>query len=211
MQFKSSRMHEICALAPVIPALVVEDVRHARPLAEALVAGGLVAIEVTLRTPAALDVIRAMVDIPGCSIGAGTLVTPRDVQSAKAAGAVFGVSPGATDQLIAACEAEQLPLLPGASTTSEAMTLLEKGYDTLKFFPAEASGGVAALRSISAALPRISFCPSGGITPANAREYFSAARVVCVGGNWVAPADTIKAEHWTEIEALAREAVKLNS
>ncbi|MCX8952272.1 MULTISPECIES: bifunctional 4-hydroxy-2-oxoglutarate aldolase/2-dehydro-3-deoxy-phosphogluconate aldolase [unclassified Ruegeria] len=206
---KSQRTREICALAPIVPVLVVDDVAQARPLAEALVAGGLPALEVTLRTPAALDAIRAMAKVPGGVVGAGTLVTPEDVRAAKEAGAQFGVSPGATDALIAACEAEGLPLLPGAATASEAMALLEKGYDMLKFFPAEASGGAPALKAIGAPLPQISFCPTGGVSPSNARDYLSLSNVVCAGGSWVAPKQMVESGDWAGIETLAREASKL--
>ncbi|WP_413820390.1 bifunctional 4-hydroxy-2-oxoglutarate aldolase/2-dehydro-3-deoxy-phosphogluconate aldolase [Tateyamaria sp.] len=205
----ATRAREICALAPIVPVLVVEDVDHARPLAEALVAGGLPALEVTLRTPAALEVIAAMASVKGGVVGAGTLVTPDDVRAAKEAGAQFGVSPGATDALIAACEAEGLPLLPGAATASEAMALLERGYDMLKFFPAEASGGAPALKGIGAPLPQISFCPTGGVSMANANSYLSLSNVVCAGGSWVAPKDLVQAGDWTGIEALAAEAATL--
>ena len=139
---------EICRLAPVVPVLVIDDLAHAAPLAQALVAGGLPALEVTLRTPCALDAIRAMAEVPGGVVGAGTLLTPADVKAAKAAGAKFGVSPGATDRIIAACEDEGLPLLPGAATASEIMLLLEKGFTVQKFFPAEQAGGAAYLKSI---------------------------------------------------------------
>ncbi|MES0826025.1 bifunctional 4-hydroxy-2-oxoglutarate aldolase/2-dehydro-3-deoxy-phosphogluconate aldolase [Ruegeria sp. SCP11] len=206
---KTERTREICGLAPIVPVLVVDDASHARPLAEALVAGGLPALEVTLRTPAALDVIRAMAEVPGGVVGAGTLVTPEDVRAAKEAGAQFGVSPGATDTLIAACEAEGLPLLPGAATASEAMALLEKGYDMLKFFPAEASGGAPALKAIGAPLPQITFCPTGGVSPSNARDYLSLSNVVCAGGSWVAPKQMVVDGDWAGIEALARDAAKL--
>ncbi len=205
----SVRAREICELAPIVPVLVVDDVAHARPLAEALVAGGLPALEVTLRTPAALDVIAAMAQVEGGVVGAGTLVTPDDVKAAKAAGAHFGVSPGATDALIAACAAEELPLLPGAATASEAMALLEKGFDMLKFFPAEASGGAPALKAIGAPLPQISFCPTGGVSPGNADSYLSLPNVVCAGGSWVAPKDKVTAGDWAGIEALARDAAAL--
>ncbi|MEO0913189.1 MAG: bifunctional 4-hydroxy-2-oxoglutarate aldolase/2-dehydro-3-deoxy-phosphogluconate aldolase, partial [Pseudomonadota bacterium] len=181
----SRKNREICGLAPVIPVLVVQDAATARPLAEALVAGGLPALEVTLRTPAALDAIRAMADVPGGVVGAGTLVTPEDVKAAVAAGAKFGVSPGATDALIAACEAEGLPLLAGAATATEAMRMLEKGYDVLKFFPAEASGGAPALKAIGAPLPQIHFCPTGGVSLKNASDYLSLPNVLCAGGSWV--------------------------
>lgn len=206
---KSQHTREICRLAPIVPVLVVEDVQQARPLAEALVAGGLPALEVTLRTPAALDVIRAMSAVPGGVVGAGTLITPEDVRAAKEAGAQFGVSPGATDALIAACEAEGLPLLPGAATASEAMHLLEQGYDMLKFFPAEASGGAPALKSLSAPLPQISFCPTGGVSPKNAPDYLSLPNVVCAGGSWIAPKQLVMHGDWAGIEALARDASKL--
>ncbi|KIC43784.1 keto-deoxy-phosphogluconate aldolase [Ruegeria sp. ANG-S4] len=206
---KTQRTREICALAPIVPVLVVDDVAHARPLAQALVAGGLPALEVTLRTPAALDVIRAMSEVPGGVVGAGTLITPEDVRAAKEAGAQFGVSPGATDTLIAACEAEGLPLLPGAATATEAMALLEKGYDMLKFFPAEASGGAPSLKAIGAPLPQISFCPTGGVSPSNARDYLSLSNVICAGGSWVAPKAMVQSGDWAGIESLAREAANL--
>ncbi|WP_170372068.1 bifunctional 4-hydroxy-2-oxoglutarate aldolase/2-dehydro-3-deoxy-phosphogluconate aldolase [Ruegeria arenilitoris] len=209
MSAKTQRTREICALAPIVPVLVVDDAAHARPLAEALVVGGLPALEVTLRTPAALDAIRAMVQVPGGVVGAGTLVTPDDVRAAKEAGAQFGVSPGATDALIAACEAEGLPLLPGAATATEAMRLLEQGYDMLKFFPAEASGGAPALKAIGAPLPQITFCPTGGVSPANARDYLSLPNVICAGGSWVAPKQMVAQGDWAGIEALAREAAAL--
>ncbi|WP_299962488.1 bifunctional 4-hydroxy-2-oxoglutarate aldolase/2-dehydro-3-deoxy-phosphogluconate aldolase [uncultured Roseobacter sp.] len=207
----SKRAREICMLAPIVPVLVVEDGATAQPLAEALVAGGLPALEVTLRTPAALDAIAAMAKVPGGVVGAGTLVTPEDVKNAKAAGATFGVSPGATDKLIAACEAEGLPLLAGAATASEAMRLLERGYDMLKFFPAEASGGAPALKAIGAPLPQISFCPTGGVSPQNAQSYLDLPNVLCAGGSWVAPAAMVNAGNWSGIEALARDAATLKA
>lgn len=203
------KAREICALAPVVPVLVVRDVAHARLLAEALVAGGLPALEVTLRTPAALDAIREMAKVTGGVVGAGTLLTPADVKAAKAAGASFGVSPGATDRLLDACEAEGLPLLPGAATATEAMRLLERGYDMMKFFPAEASGGAPALKSLAGPLPQISFCPTGGVSPGNATDYLSLPNVVCVGGSWVAPDKLVADGAFDQIEALARDAAKL--
>jgi 2-dehydro-3-deoxyphosphogluconate aldolase/(4S)-4-hydroxy-2-oxoglutarate aldolase len=209
MQSRSTGTRALCELAPIIPVLVVDDVAHAIPLAQALVRGGLPVLEVTLRTPAALDVIAAMASVEGGHVGAGTLVTPQDVLDAKAAGATFGVSPGATDTLLDACEAADLPMLPGAATASEAMRLLERGYDMLKFFPAEASGGVPALKGIGAPLPQISFCPTGGINLANAPSYLGLSNVVCAGGSWVAPNDLVKAGKWDEIETLARAASQL--
>jgi len=209
-QETSARTLELCKLAPVIPVLVIEDVTKARPLAEALVAGGLPVLEVTLRTPAALEVIAEMAKVPGGVVGAGTVLTRADAEAAKAAGAQFAVSPGATDALLAACADLDLPLLPGAATATEAMALLEKGYTTAKFFPAEAAGGAPALKAIGGPLPQITFCPTGGVGPGNARDYLALKNTVCVGGSWVAPADKVASGDWAGIEALAREAAALN-
>jgi len=206
---RSTRAREICLLAPVIPVLVIDDLAHAMPLARALIAGGLPALEVTLRTPQALDAIRAMAEVPGGVVGAGTLLTPADVRAAKAAGAQFGVSPGATDRLIAACEDEGLPLLPGAATATEVMALLEWGFTVQKFFPAEASGGAPALKAIGAPIPQVSFCPTGGVSLANASDYLSLPNVLCAGGSWVAPKAALAAGDWDKVEALAREAAAL--
>ncbi len=210
-QDASRRTRDICALAPIVPVLVVDDASTAKALATALVAGGLPALEVTLRTPQALDAIRAMAAVPGGYVGAGTLVTPQDVRAAKEAGASFGVSPGATDELLAACEAEDLPLLPGAATASEAMRLLARGYDMLKFFPAEASGGAAALKAIGAPLPQITFCPTGGINAANAETYLALPNVLCAGGSWIAPKELVNAGRWDDIQSLAQAASRLGA
>ncbi len=206
---QSAKAREICALAPVVPVLVIHDLAHAKPLAQALVAGGLPALEVTLRTPAALDVIRAMAEVEGGVVGAGTLLTPADVKAAKAAGATFGVSPGATDRLLDACEEYDLPLLAGAATCSEVMALMERGYTVQKFFPAESNGGASALASIGAPLPQVSFCPTGGITLAKAPEYLKLKNVLCVGGSWVAPKALMQSGDWAGIEKLAAEAAAL--
>lgn len=200
---------KVCALAPVVPVLVIDDLASAALLAKALVAGGLPALEVTLRTSIALDAIRAMAEVPGGMVGAGTLLTPADVKAAKKAGARFGVSPGATDRIIGACEDEELPLLPGAVTATEVMILLEKGFTVQKFFPAEAVGGVSALRSLGQPIPQVKFCPTGGISLKNARDYLSLPNTLCVGGSWVAPKDKIASGDWAGIEALAREAAAL--
>jgi 2-dehydro-3-deoxyphosphogluconate aldolase/(4S)-4-hydroxy-2-oxoglutarate aldolase len=200
---------EICLKAPVVPVLVVEDVSTAQGLAKALVAGGLPALEVTLRTPCALDAIRAMADVDGGIVGAGTLLTPDDVKAAKAAGAKFGVSPGATAKLLEACAEYDLPLLPGAATATEVMTLLELGYTVQKFFPAEASGGAPALKSIGAPIPQVRFCPTGGISLKNARDYLNLSNVMCVGGSWVAPPAMVASRDWAGITALAAEAARL--
>jgi len=205
----STRAREYCAIAPIVPVLVVDSASHARPLAEALIAGGLPMLEVTLRTPAALDVIREMAAVKGGIVGAGTVLTLADVEAAKAAGAKFAVSPGATDALLAACEAANLPLLPGAATASEAMRLLERGYDMFKFFPAENIGGAPVLKALGAPLPQIAFCPTGGINPANALSYLALPNVLCAGGSWVAPKPLVQDGKWDEIQALAASASRL--
>ncbi len=201
----------ICQLAPVIPVLTVSDAGKAGRLAKALVDGGLPVLEVTLRTPAALEAIRAMTAVTGSVVGAGTLLAPEDVRAARRAGAAFGVSPGATERLLSAAEIEGLPIIPGSATASEAMRLLERGYDVQKFFPAEASGGVAALESLAAPLPRVRFCPTGGVGPGNARRYLALKNTVCVGGSWVAPDGLVSRGGWGEIEALAKEAAGLGN
>jgi 2-dehydro-3-deoxyphosphogluconate aldolase/(4S)-4-hydroxy-2-oxoglutarate aldolase len=206
---QSAAARKVCELAPIVPVIVVRDVAHAAPLAKALIAGGLPALEVTLRTPCALDAIRAMADIEGGMVGAGTLLTPADVKAAKAAGAKFGVSPGATERLVKACEDEGLPLLPGAATASEVMKLFEMGYDVLKFFPAEASGGAPAIKAIGAPIPQVSFCPTGGVSLKNANDYLSLPNVLCAGGSWVAPDNLVQSGDWAGIEALAAEAAAL--
>ncbi len=200
---------EMCRLAPVIPVLVIEDPEHARPLAAALVAGGLPMLEVTLRTPAALAAIRLMAEVPGGVVGAGTLLSAADVTAAKAAGARFGVSPGSTPALLDACEAADLPTLPGAATASEVMALLARGYTTAKFFPAGNIGGAPALKSLGAPLPQMAFCPTGGISPGNAAEYLALSNVLCVGGSWVAPKDLVQRGDWAGITALAAQAAQL--
>ena len=209
-QEASAAAAKVCLMAPVVPVLVVDDADIAAALAQALVAGGLPGLEVTLRTPAALDVIKEMATVPGGVVGAGTLLTPKDVENAKAAGATFGVSPGATDRLLDACEANDLPLLPGAATATEAMRLLERGYTVQKFFPAEANGGAPALKAIGAPIPQVKFCPTGGVSLKNAHDYLSLSNTLCVGGSWVAPKDLVDAQDWAAITALAAEAAALS-
>ncbi|MBP1807591.1 bifunctional 4-hydroxy-2-oxoglutarate aldolase/2-dehydro-3-deoxy-phosphogluconate aldolase [Rubellimicrobium aerolatum] len=199
----------VCALAPVIPVLVIDDAALAADLARALVAGGLPALEVTLRTPAALEAIREMSQVEGGVVGAGTLLTDKDVEAAKEAGATFGVSPGATRRLLDACEANDLPLLPGAATPSEAMYLLERGYSVQKFFPAESNGGVPTLKAWGAPIPQVRFCPTGGVSLQNAATYLALPNVLCVGGSWVAPAAMVRAGDWAGITRLAAEAAAL--
>ncbi|GHE37749.1 MULTISPECIES: bifunctional 4-hydroxy-2-oxoglutarate aldolase/2-dehydro-3-deoxy-phosphogluconate aldolase [Streptomyces] len=197
-------------LAPVLPVVVVDDAADAVPLARALVAGGLPAIEVTLRTPAALDAIRAVAEaVPDAVVGAGTVLTPAQVTRCVEAGARFLVSPGWTETLLAAMTASGVPFLPGVSTASEVVALLERGVTEMKFFPAEAAGGTAYLKSLAGPLPGVRFCPTGGIGPGTAPAYLALPNVGCVGGSWMVPADAVAAGDWARVERLAREAAAL--
>ena len=199
-------------LAPVVPVVVVEDAADAVPLARALVAGGLPAIEVTLRTPAALEAIREIArEVPGAVVGAGTVIRPGQVAEAVAAGSRFLVSPGWTDLLLEAMRASGVPFLPGVSTASEVVALLERGVREMKFFPAQAAGGTAYLKSLSGPLPQARFCPTGGIGPACAPDYLALPNVGCVGGSWMLPQDAVAARDWGRIEERARSAAGLNA
>lgn len=205
----SKQARDVCNLAPVIPVLTIPDASKAEGLARALVTGGLPALEVTLRTPAALDAIREMAKVDGGVVGAGTIITPDDVVAAKEAGALFGVSPGSSPRILDKAEEVGLPMLPGAVTATEIMALLDRGYTMLKFFPAEASGGAPALGAFAGPLPQASFCPTGGVGLSNVDDYLSLKNTVCVGGSWVAPANLIEQEDWAAIEKLASEAAAL--
>ncbi|MFE1440796.1 bifunctional 4-hydroxy-2-oxoglutarate aldolase/2-dehydro-3-deoxy-phosphogluconate aldolase [Streptomyces sp. NPDC058739] len=199
-------------LSPVLPVVVVDDVADAVPLARALVAGGLPAIEVTLRTPQAPEAIRAIAEeVPEAVVGAGTVLAPGQVMASVAAGARFLVSPGWTDALLTAMRGSGLPFLPGVSTASEVVALLERGVREMKFFPAQAAGGTAYLRSLSGPLPQARFCPTGGIGPALAPDYLALPNVGCVGGSWMLPTDAVAARDWPRIERLAREAAGLSA
>ena len=200
---------KICAAAPVIPVLTIDRIEDAQPLARALVAGGLPALEITLRTGVALEAIAAIAEVEGAMAGVGTLLTALQVKNAKDSGATFGVSPGATHTLISATNEFDLPLLPGAATATEAMSLLEQGFTFQKFFPAEAAGGASALRALAGPLPQITFCPTGGITPQNAKDYLALPNTLCVGGSWIAPKALIVAGAWDEITRIARRAAGL--
>ncbi|TMR06363.1 bifunctional 4-hydroxy-2-oxoglutarate aldolase/2-dehydro-3-deoxy-phosphogluconate aldolase [Actinomadura soli] len=197
-------------LAPVIPVVVLDDADAAVPLARALVGGGLPVIEVTLRTPAALAAItRIAAEVPDAVVGAGTVVRPEDAERSAAAGARFLVSPGCTPRLQAAMVASGLPFLPGVATASEAIALLEDGVTAMKFFPAEAAGGIACLRSLYGPLPQIRFCPTGGVGPGNAAEYLALENVGCVGGSWLTPADAVRDGDWDRVRTLAADASAL--
>lgn len=201
---------EVLALSPVLPVVTIDDARDAAPLARALRAGGLRAIEITLRTDAGLDAIRIIrAETPDIVVGAGTVLTAGLLERAIAAGAAFALSPGYTADLLAAAQAARVTFIPGVATASEIMRGLEFGLTHFKFFPAEQIGGAAALKSLGAPLPDARFCPTGGITLASAPEYLRLANVVCVGGSWIAPPDLIRAQRWAEIEANAAAAARL--
>ncbi|MFD7920585.1 bifunctional 4-hydroxy-2-oxoglutarate aldolase/2-dehydro-3-deoxy-phosphogluconate aldolase [Streptomyces sp. NPDC059740] len=200
----------VLGIAPVIPVVVLEDAADAVPLTRALVAGGLPAIEVTLRTAAALPAIeRIAAEVPDAVVGAGTVLTPEDVTACVEAGSRFLVSPGWSPRLLAALQGSGVPFLPGVSTTSEVVTLLEAGVREMKFFPAEAAGGAAYLKSLASPLPQARFCPTGGVTAASAPSYLALPNVGCVGGTWMLPADALAARDWDRVEKLAREASAL--
>ena len=194
---------------PVIPVIVIQRLEDAVPLAEALVSGGIKVLEVTLRTPVALQAMEAMAKVPGAIVGAGTLRTPQDVANARNAGCVFGVSPGYTDALASACKAEGLPLLPGVSTASEVMQANAAGFNFLKLFPAVAVGGVNLLKSLAGPFPDVAFCPTGGISLESAPQFLSLPNVKVCGGSWLTPQDAVDAKDWARITRLAAEASAL--
>ena len=196
----------IMRTAPVIPVIVIDDVAHAVPLAEALVAGGLRVLEVTLRTPAALDAIRAMKQVPGAIVGAGTVTNPKELDAALAAGSEFIVSPGLTEPLGKAAIASGVPFLPGIANAGDIMRGLDLGLERFKFFPAMAAGGLPALKALAAPFGNVRFCPTGGISVDNAAEWLAFDPVLCVGGSWVSPTG---APDKPAIEAMAREACGL--
>ena len=200
------RIDAILRAAPVVPVLAIDDLDDAVPLARALVDAGLPVLEVTLRTPVALDAIRRMRDVPGAIVGAGTVLTANDLAAVEAAGATFAISPGATDALYAAAKSSAIPFLPGIATASELMRGLEHGWTRFKFFPAEASGGIAALKGFSGPFPQVKFCPTGGIDAAKAPTYRALPNVLTVGGSWMVPGDALKAKDWARIALLARDA-----
>jgi 2-dehydro-3-deoxyphosphogluconate aldolase / (4S)-4-hydroxy-2-oxoglutarate aldolase len=196
--------------APIVPVMVIEDVKQAVPLARALVKGGLPVLEITLRTAAALDCIRAIVaEVEGAIVGSGTVLTAQQLKQSEKAGCVFAVSPGITPRLLKAAKDQKIVLLPASASASEAMVLFEHGYALQKFFPAEPSGGAPYLASLSSPLPQIRFCPTGGITPALAPSYLKLPNVITLGGSWMAPKNLVNAGQWDEMEKLSREAAAL--
>ena len=202
----------LASFGPVIPVIVIDRLADAVPMARALLAGGVRVLEVTLRTPVALAAIEAIARaMPDAVVGAGTVRTAADARAALDAGARFAVSPGCTECVAAACHDVGLVLLPGAATASEVMQAAELGFAFLKFFPAAAAGGPALLKALASPFPDITFCPTGGVAASNARDYLALANVAVVGGSWLTPADALRAQDWSRIEKLAREATALRS
>src|SRR5579864_6717129 len=203
-------LEDILRLAPVMPVVTIEDPAQAVPMARALVAGGIRAIEVTLRTEQALAALAAIAaEVPEAVAGVGTVLEPQQFEAARTAGAKFAVSPGATSALLEAARRSGLPYLPAVATASELMAALERGFTLCKFFPAEAAGGTDMLRSLAGPFPQVRFCPTGGVDPANAATYLALPNVVCVGGSWLTPRDALAAGDFARIERLAREAAAL--
>ena len=203
-------IRSILALGPVMPVIVIDDAADAVPLAEALLTGDINAIEVTLRTSAAVEAMEQIAkNVPDMVIGAGTVLDGEQAAQARDAGAVFAVSPGATESLIYGCEEAGITLLPGAATASEAMQLYEAGFDVQKFFPAVPAGGAPFLKALSSPLPQVSFCPTGGITEGSAHEFLSLPNVLCVGGSWIASQADIRDKNWDKITKAAKAASKL--
>ena len=201
---------KILSLGPVMPVIVIEQANQAIPLGKALLSGGIKTIEITLRTSAALDAIEQLAKhLPEIYVGAGTILTKENATQAKNSGAKFCVSPGTTSSIIDACNECNIPLLPGASTASEMLTLSEVGFSEIKFFPASAAGGTQFIKSLASPLPNLKFCPTGGISYETALEWLSLVNVSCVGGSWIAPAKDINNQNFAEITTRAKQATKL--
>lgn len=206
---RSSAIIELLAAARVIPVLTIERVEDAVPLARALVAGGVRTLEITLRTHAAVAAAKAIIaEVPDAIVAIGTILTPDELDQAAALGARFGVSPGATPELLDAAAKSDLPFLPGVATASEVMQAQARGFNTLKFFPAEQSGGIAMLRALAGPFPRTRFCPTGGIGAGNAAAWLAEPNVLAIGGSWLCPAAEVKAANWSAITARCTEAIK---
>jgi 2-dehydro-3-deoxyphosphogluconate aldolase/(4S)-4-hydroxy-2-oxoglutarate aldolase len=202
------RPHAVLTAGPVMPVMVIQNLEDAVPLAKALVAGGIKVLEITLRTPVALDAIRAISqEAEGAIVGAGTIANPKQLQAARDAGAVFAISPGITQNLLAAAKDGDIALIPGVATLSELMLGMDYALDHFKFFPAEAAGGIPMLKAIGGPFPQATFCPTGGISPDNYQAYLKLINVACVGGSWLAPADAVKTKNWAKVTALAQQAI----
>ncbi|MEQ1622795.1 MAG: bifunctional 4-hydroxy-2-oxoglutarate aldolase/2-dehydro-3-deoxy-phosphogluconate aldolase [Methylococcales bacterium] len=199
---------DVLHTSPVMPVMVIQNLDDAVPLAKALVAGGIRVLEITLRTPVALDAIRLISqEVKDAVVGVGTIITPEQLKAAEDAGAVFAISPGLTPTILAAAQKSGIALIPGISSISELMLGMEYGLDHFKFFPAEAAGGIPMLKSIAGPIPQVTFCPTGGISPENYQDYLKLSNVACVGGSWLAPADVVKAKNWDKVTELAKLAI----
>ena len=200
---------KVLAEGPVIPVIVIHRLEHAVPLASALVAGGVRVLEITLRTPVAVEAIRLISEgVPKAIVGAGTVINAEELKAVEQAGALFAISPGLTPELLEAANKGGIALIPGVSTISELMTGISRGYTHFKFFPAEAAGGVKTLKAFAGPFPAIKFCPTGGITPETCNDYLALANVMCVGGSWLVPSDAVENERWEEVTVLAKDAVQ---
>jgi len=199
---------QVLSTGPVVPVIVVKQPEHAVPMAKALVAGGIRVLEVTLRTPVAMDALRAIIrEVPEAIVGAGTVINTQQLKEVTDAGAQFVISPGLTESLLRAATEGPVPLIPGVSTVSELMMGMDHGLREFKFFPAEASGGVKALSALAGPFPQVRFCPTGGISPANYRDYLALKSVLCIGGSWLVPDEALQQGDWERITQLAREAI----
>jgi len=205
---RSDQLHSLLRTASIIPVVTIDHAEQGVPLARALVAGGLNLIEITLRTPAALDAARAIIqEVPEAIVGIGTALKPDDLKQAESLGAQFVLSPGAEPELLAAAASSRVPFIPGIATASELMAALKFGFDTVKFFPAGAAGGIPALKALSGPFPHVRFCPTGGIDSTNAKEWLSLSNVLAVGGSWICPPADMTNKAWDRITARAREAL----
>ena len=199
---------QVLSTGPVVPVIVVNQPEHAVPMAKALVAGGIRVLEVTLRTPVAMDALRAIIrEVPEAIVGAGTVINTQQLKEVTDAGAQFVISPGLTESLLRAAIEGPVPLIPGISTVSELMMGMDHGLREFKFFPAEANGGVRALSALAGPFPQVRFCPTGGISPANYRDYLALKSVLCIGGSWLVPDDALQQGDWARITQLARDAI----
>ena len=199
---------DVLTAGPVMPVMVIKNLEDAVPLARALVAGGIKVLEITLRTPIALEAIKLISqEVKGAIVGAGTIANPGQLQAAQDAGAVFAISPGLTPNLLAAVNDSKIALIPGVATLSELMLGMEYGLDHFKFFPAEAAGGIPMLQAISGPFPQMTFCPTGGISPGNYRDYLQLPNVPCVGGSWLAPQSVVAEKNWAKVTELAQQAI----
>lgn len=207
-RLRAAKLEEILRLAPIIPVITIERLENAVPLAHALVAGGLKALEITLRTDVASAAAAAIIEaVPEAIVGLGTVLTHADLETARNIGARFALSPGATPELLDAAAAGEMPFIPGIQTASELMAALARGFDVVKFFPAVPAGGTAALKALAGPFPQVRFCPTGGVGEGNFTDWLSLGNVACVGGSWLAPEADIRAGHWTAIAARARHAL----